>query len=64
MGEAEGGIDVYTYGWFLLMYGRNQHHTVSKYPPIKKTKKLKGGDEKAEEHLKTWGAKEGHDGEL
>ena len=35
VGEVEGGTDVYTYGWFLLMYGRNQHHAVSKYPPIK-----------------------------
>ena len=24
----EGG-DMYTYGWFMLMYGRNQHNIVN-----------------------------------
>ena len=26
---------MYTYGWFALLYGRNQHSTESNYPPIK-----------------------------
>ena len=38
-GEKEGSLrgrgHMYTYGWFMLMFGRNQHNTVSSYPSIK-----------------------------
>ena len=27
-GGSKGRVHVYTYGWFLLMYGRNQHNIV------------------------------------
>ena len=27
-GGSKGRIHVYTYGWFTLLYGRNQHNTV------------------------------------
>ena len=26
--EVQEGGDMYTYGWFMLMYGRNQHNIV------------------------------------
>ena len=26
---------MYTYGWFTLLYGRNQHNFASNYPPVK-----------------------------
>jgi len=34
--EAQEGGDLYSYGWFALLYGRNQHNIVKQFPPIKK----------------------------
>ena len=33
--ELQEGGDMYACGWFLLMYGRNQHNTVENYPSVK-----------------------------
>ena len=30
---------MYTYAWFTLLYGRNQHNMVNNYSPIKKNEK-------------------------
>ena len=34
-GGSRGRGHMYTYGWFMLMYGRNQHNIVGNYLPIK-----------------------------
>ena len=34
-GGSGGRGHMYTYGWFMWMYRRNQHIIVSNYPPIK-----------------------------
>ena len=36
-GVGEGGKHMHTYGWFMLLYGRNQHSSVSNYLLIKNT---------------------------
>ena len=30
--QVQEGGDVYTYYWFMLMYGRSQHNTVKQLP--------------------------------
>ena len=46
-GSSRGRGHMISYGWFMLMYGRNHHNTV-KYPPIKNKikKKRKGAQNK------------------
>ena len=34
-GASRGMEHMHTYGWFMLMYGRNQHNIANNYPPIK-----------------------------
>ena len=37
-GGSRGRGHMYTYDWFMLMYGRNQHNILKQLPPIKKKK--------------------------
>ena len=34
-GGSQGRGNTCTYGWFMLMYGRNQHNIVKQFPSIK-----------------------------
>ena len=34
-GNLEGRGHLYTYGWFILLYSRNQYNIVKNYTPIK-----------------------------
>lgn len=34
-GSLQGGGRMYAYGWFMVMYGRDQHSIVSNYPQVK-----------------------------
>ena len=42
MQVQEGGKHMYIYGWFLLLYGRNQHNIVKQLSSVKN--KLKDND--------------------
>ena len=33
--KVQEGVDMYIYGWFMLMYGRNQHNIVMQLSSIK-----------------------------